>query len=61
MNTEAEAKAAIEALHDHEIDGRRLTVYEARPREPRPGGSGGGWRGGSGGGAGEGGYDSRRS
>ena len=59
MTTEAEAKAAIEALHEHEIDGRRLTVNEARPREPRPGG-GGGWRGGSGGGGGrDGGYDSR--
>ena len=59
MDTDAEAKAAIEALHDHEVDGRRLTVNEARPREPRPGG--GGWRGGSGGGGGhEGGYDSRR-
>ena len=59
MTTEAEAKAAIEALHEHEVDGRRLTVNEARPREPRPGG-GGGWRGGSGGGGGrDGGYDSR--
>jgi cold-inducible RNA-binding protein len=51
MSTEAEAKAAIDSLHDHEVDGRRLTVNEARPREPRPGGSGGGgWRGGGGGG-----------
>jgi len=57
MNTEAEAKAAIDGLHDHEVDGRRLTVNEARPREPRPGG--GGWRGGSGGGR-DSGYDSRR-
>ena len=48
MSTEAEAKAAIDALHDHEIDGRRLTVNEARPREPRTGG-GGGWGGGGGG------------
>jgi cold-inducible RNA-binding protein len=53
MSTEAEAKAAIDSLHDHEVDGRRLTVNEARPREPRPGGSGGGgWRGGGGGGGG---------
>ena len=51
MSTEAEAKAAIDSLHDQEVDGRRLTVNEARPREPRPGGSGGGgWRGGGGGG-----------
>lgn len=55
MSTEAEAKAAIEALHDSEVDGRRLTVNEARPREPRTGGGGGGWRGGSGGGGGAGG------
>ena len=39
MSTDAEAKAAIDALHDHEVDGRRLTVNEARPREPA-----GGWR-----------------
>ncbi|WP_148598957.1 RNA recognition motif domain-containing protein [Aquisphaera giovannonii] len=54
MGTEAEAKAAIDALHEHEVDGRRLTVNEARPREPRSGGGGGGgYRGGGGGG----GYD----
>src|ERR1700677_2569225 len=42
---------------DEEHDGRRLTVNEARPREPRAGGAGGGggWRGGSGGGGGGGG------
>jgi RNA recognition motif-containing protein len=52
MSTDAEAKAAIDGLHDTEVDGRRLTVNEARPREPRTGGGGGGggWRGGSGGG-----------
>lgn len=58
MSTDAEAKAAIDGLHDTEVDGRRLTVNEARPREPRTGGGGGGgggWRGGSGsGGAGGG-------
>ncbi len=53
MSTEAEAKAAIDGLHEHEVDGRRLTVNEARPREPR---AGGGWRGGSGGGGHDGGY-----
>jgi cold-inducible RNA-binding protein len=59
MSTDAEAKAAIEALHEHEIDGRRLTVNEARPREPRTGG--GGWGGGGGrGGGGGGGYDRDR-
>lgn len=35
------ARAAIAALHDREVDGRRLTVNEARPREERPGGRGG--------------------
>jgi RNA recognition motif-containing protein len=66
MSTDAEAKAAIDGLHDQEIDGRRLTVNEARPREPRAGGGGGGYRGGSGGGGGggrgrgSGGYDNRR-
>src|SRR5262245_690458 len=64
MSTDAEAVAAIDGLHDREIEGRRLTVNEARPREPRTGG--GGWRGGSGGGGGggrggrSGGYDNRR-
>ena len=42
MSTDAEAKAAIDGLHDLEVDGRRLTVNEARPREPRAGGGGGG-------------------
>jgi len=59
MSTEAEAQAAIEALHDHESEGRRLTVNEARPREPRSGGGGygrGGGYGGGGGGYGGGGY-----
>src|ERR1700723_1963149 len=57
MSNDNEARAAIDALHDQEHDGRRLTVNEARPREPRPGGGGGGggWRGGGGGGAGGGG------
>ncbi len=59
MSTEAEAKAAIEGLHEHEVDGRRLTVNEARPREPRPSG-GGGWRGGTGSGGHEGDHESRR-
>jgi RNA recognition motif-containing protein len=62
MSTDAEAKAAIEALHDHEVDGRRLTVNEARPREPRGGGGyggGGGRSGGGGYGGGGGGYGGR--
>ena len=42
MDTDAEAQEAIRALHDQDHNGRRLTVNEARPREPRPGGGGGG-------------------
>ena len=49
MDTEAQAQAAISGLHDREHDGRRLTVNEAKPREPRSGG-GGGYGGGGGGG-----------
>lgn len=57
MSTEAEAQAAIDGLHDHEFNGRRLTVNEARPREDRGGGrgrsgGGSGGRGGYGGGSG---------
>jgi RNA recognition motif-containing protein len=52
MGTPAEAQAAIQGLHDHELNGRRLTVNEAKPREPRSGGGGyggGGYGGGRGG------------
>jgi RNA recognition motif-containing protein len=49
MGTDAEALAAIDALHDQEHGGRRLTVNEAKPREDR---GGGGYRGGGGGGRG---------
>jgi RNA recognition motif-containing protein len=38
------AQAAIQALNDRELSGRRLTVNEARPREDRGGGGGGGRR-----------------
>jgi len=38
MDTDAQAQAAIQGLHDHEHDGRRLTVNEAKPREARTGG-----------------------
>jgi len=53
MESDEGARAAIERFHDHEFEGRRLTVNEARPREDRPSGGGGGNRrprGGSGGG-----------
>jgi len=56
MDTEAQAQAAIEGLHDQEHDGRRLTVNEAKPREDRGGGGGYGGGGGSRGGRGGGGY-----
>ena len=50
---DAGGKAAIEALNGAELDGRTLTVNEAKPRESRPGGGGfGGGRGGGGGGGG---------
>ena len=62
MDTEAQAQAAIQALNDHEHDGRRLTVNEAKPREDRGGGrsGGGGYGGGRGGGGGYGGGGGRR-
>ena len=40
MDTDAQAQAAIQGLNDHEHDGRRLTVNEAKPREERGGGGG---------------------
>src|SRR5262249_52207157 len=47
MGSNQEAQAAITALNGKEVDGRSLTVNEARPRtEGGRGGSGGG-RGGS--------------
>lgn len=53
MADEASAKQAIEELNGKELEGRTLTVNEAKPREPR-GGGGGGFRGGRGGGGGRG-------
>ena len=54
MGSDAEALAAIEAMNGHSLQGRALTVNEARPMEARPPRTGGG--GGYGGGAGGGGY-----
>jgi RNA recognition motif-containing protein len=51
MENDAEAQKAIDALNNAEFNGRPLTVNEARPREDRGGGGGGG-RGGYGGGKG---------
>ena len=53
--SDEDGKAAIEALNDTEIDGRKIVVNESQPRpagERRPGGGGGGFRGGNGGGGG---------
>jgi len=56
MATEADAQKAIADLNGKTVEGRPLTVNEARPREARPPGGGGGGRGGYGGGGGGGGY-----
>ena len=59
METEEGSQAAIQALNGAEMEGRALTVNEARERTPRAGGGGGGGggRGGYGGGGGSrGGY-----
>lgn len=51
MSSEEEAQKAIEMFNGKELDGRNLTVNEARPQEPRrEGGFGRGDRGGFGGG-----------
>ena len=49
MGSDAEAQAAIQGLNGRDHDGRNLTVNEAKPREPRSGGGGGGYGGGGGG------------
>ncbi len=51
MMTQAEAEKAIQMFNEYELDGRKLMVNMARPREERSGG-GGGYRGGGGGGGG---------
>jgi RNA recognition motif-containing protein len=58
MGNDSEAQAAIAALNGKEVEGRALTVNEARPKEGGGGGGrGGGGRGGyGGGGGGRGGY-----
>ena len=42
MPDASEAKAAIGKLNGRTVDGRTLTVNEAKPREERSGGGGGG-------------------
>ena len=47
MDSDEAAQQAIEALNGTEVDGRPITVNEARERAPRSGGGGyGGGRGG---------------
>ena len=50
MSTEEEAQKAITALNGTQLDGRTMTVNEAKPQEKRAGGGGGGYGGGGGGG-----------
>jgi RNA recognition motif-containing protein len=59
MGSDAEAQAAINGMNGQALEGRAIVVNEARPREERPGGfGGGGGRSGGGGygGGGGGGY-----
>jgi len=49
------ADQAVNEMNGQELDGRTLTVNEARERAPRRGGGGGGGYGGGGGGGGYGG------
>jgi cold-inducible RNA-binding protein len=55
MGSDQEAQAAIAALNGKDMNGRNLTVNEAKPRE-----SGGGRGGHGGGGGGRGGYGGGR-
>ena len=52
MSSQEEAQAAIDKLNGTDLEGRNITVNEAKPREPRTGGGGGGGDGGGGGGGG---------
>ena len=52
MGTADEAKVAAEKMNGVDLGGRQLTVNEARPKEERSGGFGGGGRGFGGGGRG---------
>jgi RNA recognition motif-containing protein len=55
MGSDQEASDAIQSLTGREIQGRAISVSEARERAPRSGGGGGGGYGGGGGGGGYGG------
>lgn len=67
MDDDNEAQAAIDGTNGQQLDGRTLTVNEARPKTEGGGGRGGfgggggrGGRGGHGGGGGGGGYGGGR-
>lgn len=64
MSSDEEAKKAIAELDQAEVDGRTISVAEAKPREQRPErksfGGGGGSRGGFGGGKPSGGGYNKR-
>ena len=56
MTNDQDAASAVSQFHGKSVEGRALTVNEARPREERSGGGGGrSYGGGSGGGGGYGG------
>jgi len=61
MGSNQEAQDAIERFNGYELQGRALTVNEAKPQKERSGGGGGGGRRsfGGGGGGGGGGRDRR--
>jgi len=46
MGSDQDAQKAIAEINGKTLEGRALTVNEARPREPRPPGGGGGYGGG---------------
>jgi RNA recognition motif-containing protein len=50
MSSGSEAQKAIDALNGTQLEGRTLTVNEAKPMAPRSGGGGGGGRDNRGGG-----------
>jgi cold-inducible RNA-binding protein len=45
MDSDAQAQAAIRGMNGQSVDGRAITVNEARPKEARPGGGYGRSRG----------------
>ncbi len=46
MSSQAEAEEATKNLNGTDLEGRSLTVNEAKPQQPRSGGGGGGGGGG---------------